>query len=252
MSRFRTVRVSDPRNSPEHVRFACFKSPSLGGRADVTLFVPPGAGADTPRAILLHGVYSSHWAWAFTGGVPATARGMIGRGEIRPMAIAMPSDGLRGDGSCYVDAFERYIVEEVPELIAEVTGCGGPLMIGGLSMGGYGALRLGARHPDRFRAISAHSAITSLEQLRDFIEEPLPQVEGPSALEWLVRNRASLSPLRFDCGTEDPLIGPNRTLHRELEAQGVPHVYEEHPGEHNWDYWSVHVAATLRHFSANA
>ena len=140
------------------------------------------------------------------------------------MALAMPSDGLRGDGTAYVPLvsgnYERWIVDEVPlvarEAVPEVTEAS-PRFISGLSMGGFGALRLGARHPEVFRGISAHSAATSLKTLSPFLAEPLPvgdsTVEDSTALEALVRNRASLPPVRFDCGVDDFLIGHNRDLH---------------------------------------
>ncbi len=54
--------------------------------------------------------------------------------------------------------------------------------------------------------------------------------------------------LRFDCGSDDALIEHNRTLHRDLEAARIPHVYEEFSGGHTWDYWHAHLADTLRFF----
>ena len=43
--------------------------------------------------------------------------------------------------------------------------------------------------------------------------------------------------LHIDCGTEDFLLAGNRKLHAFLEKKGVPHVYREYPGSHNWGYW---------------
>lgn len=59
-----------------------------------------------------------------------------------------------------------------------------------------------------------------------------------------------LPPLRFDVGLDDDLLGANRELHAQLTAAGVAHVYEEHPGPHDWDYWTVRIADTLRSFAA--
>jgi enterochelin esterase-like enzyme len=55
--------------------------------------------------------------------------------------------------------------------------------------------------------------------------------------------------LRFDCGTGDGLLAGNRALHAALDARGVEHVYEEFPGGHDWPYWKLHVADTLRFFA---
>src|SRR3546814_20544624 len=93
------------------------KSASLGARADISLFVPDCVAglADVPIVILLHGVYGSHWAWALKGGAHLTAQRLIDEDTIPPLVLAMPSDGLWGDGSGYVPHrtrdFERWIVE---------------------------------------------------------------------------------------------------------------------------------------------
>src|SRR4051794_20792212 len=130
MSAFRTIGISDPRYERDGLRHVTFKSASLKGRADVTLFVPDAIGnaRDVPWVTLLHGVYGSHWAWAFKGGAHVTAARLMASGEIPPMVLAMPSDGLWGDGSGYVrhrahasrNDYERYIVDDVAALVAEV------------------------------------------------------------------------------------------------------------------------------------
>jgi len=51
--------------------------------------------------------------------------------------------------------------------------------------------------------------------------------------------------LRLDCGTEDYLLDQNRAFQRHLTAIGYPHEYEEFPGEHNWDYWDIHVREAI-------
>src|SRR5438045_628198 len=123
MPGFRTIEISDPRFEHDGLREITFKSPSLRGRADVTLWLPPNAEAtaDLPLVLLLHGVYGSHWAWTRSGGAHRMAGALIEQNEIPPMALAMPSDGLAFDGSGYVAHpdrdFERYIVEEVPACV---------------------------------------------------------------------------------------------------------------------------------------
>jgi putative tributyrin esterase len=262
MPRFRTIESSDPRFEHEGLREITFKSPSLRGRADVTLWLPPGAesATDLPLVLLLHGVYGSHWAWTRSGGVHRTALRLIETGEIPPMALAMPSDGLAFDGSGYVAHadrdFERYIVDEVPACVREVVksvATASPMFIAGLSVGGFGALRLGAKYPDRFAGMAGHSSITHFSQMSKFVEEPLSDY-GPlseaeqSVLHWMLAHRDRLPPLRFDCGTNDLLIEENRLLHGELTAHHILHTYEEFPGGHEWPYWEAHVADSLRFF----
>ena len=262
MSHFRTLEVSDPALEPEGLRFVTVKSAALGHRADITLFVPPQAQAlhNVPLVLLLHGVYGSHWAWAFKAGTHRTAQRLIDCGDIPPMVLAMPSDGLWGDGSGYVahatQDFERWIVDDVPAAVREVSGAcseASPLFIAGLSMGGFGALRLVGKYTQRFAAAAAHSAITDVTQLDALLAEPrtawCAAPQDRSVFAALATAVQVLPPLRFDCGRDDFLVAANRQLHAELTAAGIAHEYAEHDGAHGWDYWARHLEDTLRFFA---
>ena len=175
--------------------------------------------------------------------------------------LAMPSDGLWGDGSGYLvhseADYEKWIVDEVPRAVEEAgvpVPPGAPRFLAGLSMGGFGTLRLGARYGRVFRAVSAHSSLTSLEELEQFVER-LPEIPGQEAgdlavLPTILANRADLPAIRFDCGTDDPLLDGNRSLHQRLLEEGVEHRYEEFPGGHEWSYWEEHLTDTLRFFGS--
>ena len=257
---FRSVELSDLPNAPDQLRLLTAKSPALHGRGDVSLWIPDASVIGT-LLILLHGVYGSHWVWSLKGAAHQTARRMLEAGEIEPMVIAMPSDGLSRDGSGYLtwpgaQDVERWIVDEVPVLArmaAPALSSTAKVAIAGLSMGGYGALRLGAKYATRFSAIAAHSAITCIEDFAPFVEEPLSQYRacGPthelSALYWMRLHRADLPPTRFDCGVDDTLLASNRELHHALARENIAHEYHEHAGGHEWSYWQTHLVDTLRH-----
>ncbi len=256
---FHTIELSDPAFERDGLRLVTVKSRALGRRTDVTVWVPEKESVGT-LLILLHGVYGSHWVWSLKGGVHRTAQRMLTDGEIEPMIIAMPGDGLGRDGSGYLPwpeaDVERFLLDEVPEIAriaAPALRADAKLALAGLSMGGYGALRLGGKFADRFSAISAHSAIMDIEDLAPFIEEPLSDYlacaprQELSALHWLRLHREHLPPLRFDCGVEDSLLPNNRRLHEALQNEGIAHDYTEFPGGHDWPYWQQHVAETLRH-----
>jgi enterochelin esterase-like enzyme len=261
-SPFRTIELSEPSLTEPGLRFATVKSPALRRRADATFYTPGHAGdKPLPLVLLLHGVYGSHWAWALKGAAHRVLQRLIDSGECEPMMLAMPSDGLWGDGSGYLhhaDAdYAKWIMEEVPALAAlvEPRVLRAPLFISGLSMGGYGALRLGARFAEKFAGISAHSSITDFRQMEGFVEESMESFklapsEEPGVFDVMLQRRSDLPPLRFDCGTEDDLIEYNRVLHHDLQHEGIPHVYEEYPGGHTWEYWTEHVADTFRFFTS--
>lgn len=261
MPRFRTTELSNPRLETDNLRFITVKTPNLKGRGDICVYVPKGAVEDNlPVVILLHGVYGSAWAWAMKGGAHRTAAWMIEAGEIPQCILAMPSDGLYADGSGYLPHsgydFERWITGDVIDAVRlniPQAKKSTDTYIAGLSMGGFGALRLGAAHPELFQGISGHSSITRLEEMALFVEEDTaiyqqPDPERENVIDLLLKNKDRLPPLRFDCGTEDELIEGNRTLHKELVAAGIAHTYEEFSGGHEWPYWEEHLRDTLRFF----
>ncbi|NRB51816.1 MAG: esterase family protein [Saprospiraceae bacterium] len=260
-SSFRTIEISDPNFEQAGLRFMTIKTPNLLGRGDICLFVPSQAEdhEHLPLYILLHGVYGSAWAWALKGAAHQTFQQLLDEGFVQPAVIAMPSDGLWGDGSAYFThhqmAFDKWIVEDVPLAIAENiagTSTVSPLCIGGLSMGGYGALSLGSRFPSHFRAISGHSSITRLAQMAQFVEEPLSayaeECQTPNVIDSMLANKDQLPAIRFDCGVSDELIHANRSLHQEMTAADIPHHYQEYPGGHEWPYWQEHVRKTFLFF----
>jgi len=172
----------------------------------------------------------------------------------------MPSDGLWGDGSAYVAHngynFDKWIVKDVVDAIRlniPQARNSDTSFISGLSMGGFGALKLGAKYPHKFTAISAHSAITALPQMELFVEEPLSAYQQVLAKNedvflMMQSNKEVLPPVRFDCGKKDLLIEPNRTLHQQLTKAGITHTYEEFEGIHEWAYWEEHLPDSLLFF----
>jgi len=152
----------------------------------------------------------------------------------------------------------EWITSDVPEMAAHLAPQIGEVrFIAGLSMGGWAAIHLAMTGPIHFSAVSAHSTITRLEDLSLF--ETGTQGFAPGALHgregdlaaMLSTSRRSVPPLRLDCGTDDPLIEPDRELHQQLLAAGVPHQYDEYPGAHTWEYWREHLTETLRFFQSS-
>lgn len=261
MSSFRTVEMSLPAFEKDGLRFITVKSANLKGRGDICVYVPDNIKDERnlPVYVLLHGVYGSAWSWALKAGAHKTAHRLMSEGKIKPAIIAMPSDGLWGDGSGYFSHhdlhFDKWIVEDVPLVLQEQleqVSVESKICIGGLSMGGYGALHLGATYPNIFSAISGHSSITELDQMTQFVEEPLTEYtkfsKYPNVIDTMKLNKADLPPLRFDCGLDDNLIEANRLLHNQLNSEGIDHTFQEFSGKHEWPYWEAHVAKTFIFF----
>ncbi len=142
--------------------------------------------------------------------------------------------------------------------------------IGGISMGGYGALHFALKYPSRFAAVSAHSAAL-IEHLSARIGTNaavpprlriLGQVFGspPDPAFWdrnnpivLARTAPGLTGMAiyFDCGSEDDYgFGAGaQALHRVLDSRKIPHEFHLYPGRHNWKYFAAHLSASLEFHS---
>ena len=130
----------------------------------------------------------------------------------------------------------------------------------GLSMGGYGALKLALKHPDLFCAAVSHSGAVDVGR-RDFSGEddwarewrPIFGAKPEGGMDDLFAlapslDLANIPALRIDCGVDDFLIEDNRKFDAHLTALGVAHEYAEHAGQHDWNYWNRHILDTLAFF----
>ncbi len=186
-------------------------------------------------------------------------------------AVIMPA-GLNG---FYVDnnAACAHYGEFVGEELVKMTRALFPLsekredtFIGGLSMGGYGAIRNGLKYSETFGAICGMSSALITEGMihstndavwpfgrRDYYEYTfgaLDKVKGsdmdPKALVTTLKKQGREIPRMFlCCGTEDGLITPNRDFRDFLKAEGVKAEYREGPGIHDWVFWDNYLEQIL-------
>jgi putative tributyrin esterase len=257
VKRFRTVEITDVDLRAGGRADATVFSPALGGRVDCSFWIPPGTdGVPLPLVVLLHGVYGSHWAWFGRGAADRAATDLVATGRLPACVIASPSDGLLGHGSGYVRQpgadVPTWILDEVPELAAIVSADVDPegaIALIGLSMGGFGALRLAATAgADGVRAAVGLSSITAIEQMALFGVDPLPTTDAAdqrSIVAALDDHGHDVGALRVVCGRADLLVEHNRRLHFDLDRRGIPHDWVEDDGRHEWSYWRRHLPAAL-------
>jgi S-formylglutathione hydrolase FrmB len=202
---------------------------------------------------LLHGLSDDHTIWQRRTRIEEYVAGL-------PLIVVMP-DGFRGFYTKNEEGpdYDAYMAEELPAVIeryfpAQRTRAG--RCIGGLSMGGYGALRLALAHPDRYVSANSHSGAlmrgskswTKPEQAEMRRIVGAAPKDTDHDLEFLARRAQSagiLPQLRIDCGTEDFLFEENQTFHAFLNELSIPHEYAEYPGAHTWPYWDEHVREAI-------
>ena len=225
-----------------------FRSEALGKHTSFNVIHPEAGTGPYPVLLQLHGYSDDSYSWLYGSNLARHA------GEY-PMIVILPDGGTsRYLNLATHDRFglQRYEDQMMRDIPAEVNRLfhvrDGAWAIGGLSMGGDGALRLGMKHPERFASIWAHSA-----GLRPLDEAFLGLLDDPADAsvdgwaERLAEAGSGTGPrISFDCGVDDDLLRYNRELDAHLTRIGLDHYYAEHPGAHTWDYWDDHVREALR------
>lgn len=219
-------------------------------------------GARFPVMYLLHGAYGDYTDWARLTGIERYA-------QEHKLAVVMPSaSNSFYQNMRYGSDYLRYILEELPRFIQRmfpVSRLREYTYTAGLSMGGYGALRVALEAPERYAAaISLSGAIDLVAVQRSLrgsglngpalwqiILEDADALAGTDAdLLALAKRKkdasAAMPRLFLSCGTEDFIYPVNREGHTKFEQLGLDVTYEEHPGIHNWDYWDTHIKRAIQ------
>ena len=209
-----------------------------------------------PTLYLLHGIFGN--TLDFLNGT------RIGRWAMeRELCVVMPS----GENSFYLNDPDQFALwsDFVGKELVELTRRMFPLshrredtFLGGVSMGGYGALYNGLQFRDTFSWILALSAPIRLEDLRDRATDnafiltnrryaqrcfgdlqtaPERDVNPLHLVERLWKEGAQLPQIYLACGDRDELLPGSKRLAALLERLKIPHIFEILPGAHEWDFW---------------
>ena len=219
----------------------------------------PAPEGGYPTLYLLHGLLGNYTDWVSGTRIQRWA-------EDAGLAVVMPS----GDNSFYVNGqtanndYGAFIGEELPRVMRQMF----PLshrredtFIAGLSMGGFGAIRNGMKHAETFSRIiglsaaihffdpdydsvageeSAFGSLTEaaqtdknhhvvLEQLKERVDAG--EVEAPA--------------FYLACGTQDSLMGVNRSFLADVEAAGFEVDWDEEDRGHDWDFWDSQIKKVI-------
>ena len=248
-----------------------FFSETLGVRCSLTALVPQGKGLardrDIPVLWLLHGHSDDHTIWSRATSIERYA-------DARGLAVVMPAVGLSWYTNMKAPLSQRYrdfIADDVPAVVRSllpVSSDRSKNYVAGLSMGGYGAMKMGLLYPERYAYAASLSGVVDISALLDGPhDEPIDPVGAsefasvfgsPDALresddnlmrlvEKRVSEKADLPELFLVCGTEDFLYANNQNFRRRLESLGVAHEYKEEPGTHEWGFWDRWIRYVVEH-----
>jgi len=253
----------------------------LGETIHYCVMLPPDydatTGGHSPRRYqvlyFLHGLGDNEQT-LFKGGGWGLIEDLRQKGRISSFLVVVP-EGKRSfyinsaDGRVrYSDFFIREFIPHI-ESHYSIRRERSARAISGMSMGGYGALRFAFAYPELFSSVSAQSAalIVNPPQHPKTMPTPTPlsgllgAVFGNpiDLLHWnqnspfvlAKRNRALIRTTKlsiyFNCGQDDELGFDQgaRELHRQLQAEGIPHEYRLYPGNHDAAYFLAHLGEVL-------
>lgn len=252
-----------------------FHSESLGRTVPMYVILPtdkhyfPGMkkreeGKPYKTLYLLHGVIGNYTDWLYCTKIKKYA-------EEKDLCVVMPS----GDNSMYLDQGVDFYGEFIGKEIVEFTRKTFPLShkredtyIGGLSMGGFGAMRNGLKYHETFGAIVSLSGAFVLDE-DTLIEVKKPMFPGETTtykkrvfgddlaaalvsdknpkyiIETLASENVVFPDIYMACGTEDFLLKKNEGIDKILSDHKIKHTFITGPGAHEWDFWDTYIKKAL-------
>ena len=207
--------------------------------------------AEPPRVLyLLHGYSDDHSIWMRRTSVERYCAS-------RNLAVIMPAV----NHSFYANELEGerywdYVSDELPSMMQRMfrlSDAPGSALVAGLSMGGYGAMKLALTFPERYAAAGTFSGAMDVEAtMRAFPEREAlrrafgsaEQFHGSENDLYVLMKQHANAPHRprifAACGTKDFLFAQNQAFPPAMRACGWDVTYEETPGYgHEWAYWDL-------------
>lgn len=213
---------------------------------------------------LLHGIFGNYTDWVSGTNIQRWA-------QDRNLAVVMPSgeNSFYLDHSSGVDNYGQFIGEELVQVTRRMFHLSArreDTFIGGLSMGGYGAMRNGLKYHENFSRIVALSSALTFKNLvsqefdesfilssRKYAENcfgDLSKIEGSDKDLWalitnLKANNIDIPKLYMACGTEDHLLSTNLDFIDFLKTINVEVEFETAEGGHDWEFWHRFIKKAL-------
>ena len=245
-----------------------FRSLTLGMDTNVNVILPYDRYTDDGQPgkydkvlYMLHGLKQNADAWPRMSGIERYA-------NHHGYAVVIPEV----QRSFYTDMakgmrYFTYLTEELPQAVQKMFHLPQGrenTYVGGLSMGGYGALKCALTRPDLYAGAMCFSGgyysmeYPDLLMKRYYSRGELEAVLGEDFkvrpqddLDHLMRTfpaDAQKPGLYLACGTEDFLYQSNLRVRDALRANGFDPVWEEWEGAHDWDFWDKAAQRAMKLF----
>jgi putative tributyrin esterase len=251
-----------PRLTPSvALRDVTFRSAALNRdmqyRVVLPVSVPPGQ--KLPIVYLLHGGGGGFRDWTNDSDVAHFAEsGLVlvmpeGGSSYYTNAVDPPQDR-------YEDYIVRDLISDVESRFPVATGSSNRAIVG-ISMGGFGAVKLALRHPELFIFAGGISSAIDVPR-RAFSIRRLQQsrhynsIFGPSGSQtrrdndpFVLARSAKPEDVPYfflTCGEQEGLLPANREFAALLEARHFRHEFDTAPGSHDWNQWNAWLPSLFR------
>ena len=136
--------------------------------------------------------------------------------------------------------------------------------VAGLSMGGYGAMKIALTHPESFGGVASLSGtldIADVTRNRPIVEwksifgyelESTGELYGTKhdnfhLANTLYKNGGTFPKMYIWCGEQDDLHHHSEKFHNLMNSLSVEHKYESSVGDHSWKWWDLHIQDALKY-----
>ena len=206
---------------------------------------------------LLHGLSDDQTIWQRRTSIERYA-------AEKNLAVVMPCAGKSWyTDMAHGDAYQTYITKEVPAYCRSVFRCMSDKrednFVAGLSMGGYGALKMALSSPDEFAGVASFSGAIDISKNRYLSREEWSNIFGDvnavigskNDVYTLIKEAADsgkqLPKVYLWCGLQDALIDDSRRTKELFEKYGYELSYSETDGNHSWFYWDREIQNAINY-----
>lgn len=188
------------------------------------------------------------------------------------LAVVLPA----GENSFYLNgkgtgrAYETFIGEELMDYCKKTFGLSDKRednFIGGLSMGGFGAIHTALKYPERFGkmfGLSSALIVNGIKDMKPGTQNDIADYDyyvqtfgdldkldtSENNPEYLILQRKEkgdvIQPIFMACGSEDFLLSENHEFRDFLVKEGVDITYKESHGIHDWKFWNEYLEPAIQ------
>src|SRR6266516_3510874 len=233
-----------------------------GQRKPFLVYLPPsyntpqGQKKHYPVLYLLHGSPGKDIDWIKGGKAVESADTLIDTGTIQEMIMVFPDgNGRPGATSEWADSFdhrqliETYVMRDLVHYVDQhyrTIPDAAHRAIGGLSMGGFGAMNIAVHHPDVFGSIISLGGYYRAEGTIWGHNAAYMQKNSPA--DTLPGNKAAWKlHIYLGAATKDqPYYKDTLSFMRELNALHIAYHFDLERGYHSWRIWQVQMYNAMR------